>query len=659
MTSPQEGKFPTRDRVFKAVAVLIPVLLLVLAEGVLRIVSYGKDLRLFVPDRFSPGYLTVNPSVGHRYFSGPSAAAFGTHDVFKKEKGASTLRVVALGGSTTAGYPYLYSGSFPAMVKDRLVQAYPGVEIEMINLGMTAVTSYAVLDFVEDVLDRDPDLLILYTGHNEFYGALGSASTQRVIAPGPLRRPLTLLTLKLKHLKTFQLAESLLRSLAPPPDQTGTLMARMAREKAVPYNSPLREYTRKTFEKNLRTVIKKAQRKKIPVLIGTLVSNLADQPPFVSLHQTGSDTLTVNRLLAQATQELNTGNYRNALTLTEKALTLDSTFALTHFLQGRALQALDRIPQAREAYRKARDTDALPFRAGSPMNTILKKVSQSPGTFLVDLEDTLQNASPNGLIDRTLMLEHLHPNLKGYFLMARAVAHTILKENLLHPNTPPQPPKPDAWFQTRIAVTPLDTAIARYRTQILTSGWPFKKGRRFLTIHDLEPGSRVDSVALAVLSKESNYERGHVFLAETYKKEGRIDDAIREYRALAATFPNNESPFLELGRLLVNSRRFDEALPVLERGAQLSDDPFSYKWAGTLLVDRGEPARGIPYLQKALELAPADGQVMFNLSGAYYLTGSLSRAIEQVETLLSLYPDFPDARRFHDDLVTAAAEKKE
>lgn len=164
----------------------------------------------------------------------------------------------------------------------------------------------------------------------------------------------------------------------------------------------------------------------------------------------------------------------------------------------------------------------------------------------------------------------------------------------------------------------------------------------------------MDSVALAVLSQESNYERGHVFLAETYKKEGRLDDAIREYRALAATFPVNESPFLELGRLLVETRRFDEALPVLVRAAELSNDPFSHKWAGTLLVDRGNPARGIPYLEKALRLAPRDGQVMFNLSGAYYLTGSAAKAIQQVETLLSIYPDFPDAKRFHDDLVKAS-----
>ncbi|MFQ6675649.1 MAG: tetratricopeptide repeat protein [Fidelibacterota bacterium] len=624
--------------------------LLLLAELGLSLARFGKDLRLFVPYEPAPDYRVPNPGAALRFFPRPEVGGFGSEDVFAEKKSPNTMRIFAFGGSTTGGFPYFFNGSFPAMVKDRLVQAYPGVEIEMINLGMTAVTSYAVLDFVEDVLDRDPDLLILYTGHNEFYGALGSASTQRVIAPGPLRRPLTLLTLKLKHLKTFQLAESLLRSLAPPPDQTGTLMARMAREKAVPYNSPLREYTRKTFEKNLRTVIKKAQRKKIPVLIGTLVSNLADQPPFVSLHQTGSDTLTVNRLLAQATQELNTGNYRNALTLTEKALTLDSTFALTHFLQGRALQALDRIPQAREAYRKARDTDALPFRAGSPMNTILKKVSQSPGTFLVDLEDTLQNASPNGLIDRTLMLEHLHPNLKGYFLMARAVAHTILKENLLHPNTPPQPPKPDAWFQTRIAVTPLDTAIARYQIAVLTSGWPFHRTGRSVTVEDFEPSSAVERTALEVLKGNLDYRQGHLVLAEEYRRNGDLDSAVRECRAVVRAFPLRWSSFKALGQALLAANRYDEALAPLKRATELGGDAFTRKWTGTLLIHGNRAQEAIPYLEEALKLDPGDAQARYNLGAALWQTGNKKRAVEELEILLNSHPGYPNARKLYEEI---------
>ncbi len=43
-------------------------------------------------------------------------------------------------------------------------------------MGISAINSITLRDIIDDVLEENPDLIIIYTGHNEYYGALGPAS---------------------------------------------------------------------------------------------------------------------------------------------------------------------------------------------------------------------------------------------------------------------------------------------------------------------------------------------------------------------------------------------------------------------------------------------------------------------------------------------------
>ncbi|MFB0515884.1 MAG: SGNH/GDSL hydrolase family protein, partial [Candidatus Neomarinimicrobiota bacterium] len=181
--------------------VLSPLIVFGLLELVLRLIDFGPDLALFVPYGDTGQYLTPNRDVSLRYFSRAEMSGFSSESFFLKEKGDSTLRIFALGGSTTASFPYYFNGTFPALLRDRLVQAYPEYKVELVNLGMTAVTSFTILDFTRDLLTYGPDLLLVYMGHNEFYGVLGSASTQGIGSS----RALTVGYQRLRRLKVFQL----------------------------------------------------------------------------------------------------------------------------------------------------------------------------------------------------------------------------------------------------------------------------------------------------------------------------------------------------------------------------------------------------------------------------------------------------------------------
>ena len=48
----------------------------------------------------------------------------------------------------------------------------PDREVEVINLGLTAVASFPVRKVAEQAMGAtEPDLLLVYGGHNEFFGA--------------------------------------------------------------------------------------------------------------------------------------------------------------------------------------------------------------------------------------------------------------------------------------------------------------------------------------------------------------------------------------------------------------------------------------------------------------------------------------------------------
>jgi len=67
---------------------------------------------------------------------------------------------------------------FSRILNQRLSDAFPEKQIEIVNTATAAINSYALLDFMDEILEKQPDAILIYAGHNEFYGALGVASTE-------------------------------------------------------------------------------------------------------------------------------------------------------------------------------------------------------------------------------------------------------------------------------------------------------------------------------------------------------------------------------------------------------------------------------------------------------------------------------------------------
>ena len=98
----------------------------------------------------------------------PSRRLFFNDQRFSKVKPAGGLRVFTLGGSTTYGRPYRDPTSFTGWMRSLVSEASPEAPVEIINAGGISYASYRVARLMEELLAYQPDVFVIYTGHNEF-----------------------------------------------------------------------------------------------------------------------------------------------------------------------------------------------------------------------------------------------------------------------------------------------------------------------------------------------------------------------------------------------------------------------------------------------------------------------------------------------------------
>ncbi|MFA6457747.1 MAG: SGNH/GDSL hydrolase family protein, partial [Bacteroidota bacterium] len=426
---------PKKRKIFLTVTVLFPFLLLTLLEISLRLFNYGPDLSLFHKETINgTEYYSLNPDVGRRYFHQVDFTPDVSPDIFTVSKPSRTYRIFCLGASTTAGYPYWYNASFSLFLRDRLQAMFPAKHLEVINLGLTATNSFTVLDIARELPQYKPDLFIVYDGHNEFYGAFGAGSRESLGAS----RLTANFYLRMIHLRTFLLVRNMFSSIvglfssSDMPQERGTTMERLARGQYIPYNSDTYASALETFRENLHDLKEISTDNHIPMILVSQVSNLRDLPPFISGELPGSDEqkMQYRRKFDRGTSLLNERKIDSALAVFQQLLSYDSLRADVHFSIARCLDLSGKKAEANTEYIKARDYDQLRFRTNSEFNSALRNTCDTASVFFLDMEQVFKGSSPDSLIGTQLIFEHLHPNARGYSLMAKAMARTMQDRSL-------------------------------------------------------------------------------------------------------------------------------------------------------------------------------------------------------------------------------------
>ena|ERR1700680_4584569 len=99
----------------------------------------------------------------------------------------------------------------------------------------------------------------------------------------------------------------------------------------------------------------------------------------------------------------------------------------------------------------------------------------------------------------------------------------------------------------------------------------------------------------------------HTFLGWTFHFQGKIQEAIAECKRAIEVDPEFGNPYNDIGAYLIELKRFDEAIPWLERAITAKRyDPrhFPYCNLGRVYLAKGEFNRARRLFQQALEIEP-------------------------------------------------------
>jgi tetratricopeptide (TPR) repeat protein len=151
-------------------------------------------------------------------------------------------------------------------------------------------------------------------------------------------------------------------------------------------------------------------------------------------------------------------------------------------------------------------------------------------------------------------------------------------------------------------------------------------------------------------------------LGETYRRMGNLPEAERVFRELTRTDADYANGYMGLAMVLTEQKKYDQAEALLQKASQLSprdiaprlflaqvlshqqkyseaeaayrgvlklapDNPLALNNFGYALVERGvKLEEALEMIQRAVDLAPANGGYLDSLGWAYFKMGKLEQA---------------------------------
>jgi len=458
---------PSRRRAvgFRLAAVLLAVVPFALAELLFVILDWGRPTQHDDP---FVGFSAIHPlfvrsADGRRYEIPRSRWRCFQPEWFAARKPADEYRIFCLGGSTVQGRPYGPETSFTTWLELNLQLAEPGRKWRVVNCGGVSYATYRLVPILKEVLAREADMIVLYTGHNEFledreYGYI--RDRPRWIA-GPWEL--------LARARTYNLLrEGFLRLKGDSPRvRAGRSILKADVDAILDYRGGLEKYHRdepwrrgviEHFRYNVRRMVGMAREAGVAILLIDPPCNLRDCPPFKSQHRDGLTDEQLRRWRALCGEAADHSVLRaaRAVERLREAMAIDEKHAGLHYWLAKELDATGETAAAREAYLRAKELDICPLRILEPMNEAIVRIAKETGTPLVDLRKLFEQRSDVGIPGDESFCDHVHPRIAGHRLIADALVDELARQGVVHPR--------DGWRerQEKVAMDHLGSLGAAY-----------------------------------------------------------------------------------------------------------------------------------------------------------------------------------------------------
>lgn len=600
-------------------AVALPLVAFALIELILRAFGFGGYPPTFVKaGQTAQGTLVITDTPGPASFFFANRSKPGSIDqyAFFSPKPADTIRVMIVGESAAKGFPQTMGFASSAFLREMLRDAWPGKNVEVVNLGTTAIASFPVLEIMTESLDYEPDLIIAYLGNNEFFGAYGVSSLH---SAG--RSPFAIETLR--NVRSLAMVQAIDRLIHPPaglPDRT--LMEAMMGRSYTPANDPSRASAARNLEVHVGKMIERCKARGVPIVVCTPPCNERDLAPLGKPDTSSADSN-----------------------------------ASPHYQLGRTLYEKGQFDAAAIEFARAIELDTMPWRAPGGNVEAIKRSVAAHGAVLCDLQQSFRDASPGKCIGWELMDDHVHPSLAGQALVARSIVKTLTNfpaGKLNVPNSTFEQLATDETYFKRLGDNPYDRYGVAHTVRVLCNIPFFKETNPSA----FERFNRMATDAEAIMSpaaldavrewqKPTTHGKGHRpisgVVARALMRDKQFADAERLLVTAQRNVPlytswNLEYVYFMLAcREKVNQKLSDDDLRIaqdaIDRGKFLlahgsSESGMAERYVGRMHQLRGEFAEAIPFLLSARPKVGGTDRVGIDqaLVLSYVKTGKLAEA---------------------------------
>ena len=417
---------------------LFPLVLLLGIEGVLRLFGLGGTPSAFrrigaMPN--DPGaslFMTDNNAPRSFFFANRDRPGSLEEWPLVVPKPKGSVRVVLLGESAMKGFPEPLSLNSGAFLNAMLSQVWRDRTPEILNMGCTAIASFPVLELGLEALDYQPDLVVVYAGNNEYFGAYGVASLNRA-SSGPAG-------IRFQHwFRSTAIAQGLARLLySSAPEGGKTLMETMMGQSFIATDDPIRGRAAGNLGAFIGEFIDHAKARGVPVVVCIPPCNERDLAPLGAPDTTGLSPADLDkvRALITKTEAALSHSPDAAIEPATEAVKLAPRHARARYLLGRAQYATGKYAAANTSFHEAISLDTMPWRPPAASIDALRKIVAEKGAILCDLEREFEAASARlerlpdgatGSIGWELMDDHVHPTLRGQDVVARSIVGAMKK----------------------------------------------------------------------------------------------------------------------------------------------------------------------------------------------------------------------------------------
>jgi tetratricopeptide (TPR) repeat protein len=679
-----------------ALVILAPAVFLMILEALLALAGVRPLALTEDPlvgfTGLQPLFVEAAPDSGDWLRTNPAKLGHFNPQSFPRKKPEGAYRIFAVGGSTTYGHPWRDPVSFSGWLRELLPAADPSRQWEVINAGGISYASYRAARLVEEFTRYQPDLILVYSGHNEF---LEERTYRKAAAlPGPLRD----LSALLDRTRTYTVMRRALRkarsggegvqveSGSPEgaagagtakdgrprlPAEVDDVLARTIGPETYVRDDSLRAAVLDHFRLSLERMAALAQGAGARVLFLTTPSNERDCSPFKSEHTASigpEDRAAVASALDRADSLEAAGLHPELHAMLASLVPRDPRNAALLYRAGKAALAAGHHAEAKRLLVRALEEDVCPLRALPAMRDIILDVARRTGSEVLDvtvsLEEKTRARHGHPILGEPEFVDHVHLSIEEYRGIALQVIDKLAAMGVARPRA--------GWGEAGVA------AVARRVMAGMGSG---ELGEGLHNIAKVlnwagkhEDAARIAAEALAVDSTGLEAIWSSLFVGAALERRGRSDLAVPHYRravlldtanpmtrgylrhavaraglspgtALAGAPAGGDSGLARHASALLQEGKVREALALLQgNAAATSADPAQLLLLGEAQRRSGQATAASASFRAALAVDPREARAYLGLARIAETGGDAPEAIILYAKALALKPALDEAR---------------